>query len=586
MGVPGFFAWLLKQDKQNKILKKKLQNKPHTLFFDANCLFHPQCFKILKSFPFESSVDKLEHMMMERIINYIKFIIDYVNPQDLVYIAVDGVAPLAKINQQRKRRYKSVEENEIKNNIYKKYDIPNNTNWSNIVITPGTEFMKKLDKKIKDCISSNKLLNQHNTNQVKIIYSSYEERGEGEHKILQYLKNNYKNNTEKTHIVYGLDADLIFLTLSSNMENIFLLREQSNFGKAPKTTPTNEKEINPITDVEEPMTYVSILDSRKVFNKYFKSRLDINDEFINFNENPGNADISQSSNKQNNNLDFINDFIFMCYFLGNDFLPHIPSINIRSEGIEYLIDAYVFAYERTEELMIKEIYPEIKYGLKTIELFLSYLADIENSYFKDYSQKQFKHLYPPSYVNKPHEKELWEIENLTSDMFKNEPEVKNKDSFNLLSPHINMETSKNIYYEHHFHMKFNVKNQIKNVTHSFFEVLKWVSEYYFKEAISWNIQYTYDASPFISDLYQNFKQFSEIEIKKDNKNLTINQQLLSVIPPSKMNILDKTVQNKMNNMEIKYMLPNEVTYDFAYKDKFWLCEAIMPYLDYDIICKS
>jgi 5'-3' exonuclease len=576
MGVPGFFAWLLKQDKQNKILKRNLQKRPHTLFFDANCLFHPQCFKILKSYPFEMSIDKLEHMMMERIINYIKFIIDYVNPEDLVYIAVDGVAPLAKINQQRKRRYKSVEENEIKNNIYKKYDIPNNTSWSNIVITPGTDFMKKLDKKIKDCISTNKLVK--NTNQAKIIYSSYEERGEGEHKILQYLKNNYKNNTEKTHIVYGLDADLIFLTLASNMENIYLLREQSNFGKGPKTTQKEEDEKNPITDVEEPMTYVSILDSRKVFNKYFKSRLDINDDFINENN-------QQTDN--NKNIDFINDFIFMCYFLGNDFLPHIPSINIRADGIEYLIDAYVFAFERTDELMIQETYPEIKYGLKTIELFLSYLADIENTYFKDNPyQKKYKQFYPPSHVNKPHEKELWEIENLTSNMFKNEPEVINKDPFNLLNPHINMETSKNNYYEHHFHIKFNIKNQIKNVTHSFFEVLKWVGEYYFKEASSWNVQYKYDAAPFISDLYENFKQFSEIEIKKNNKNLTINQQLLSVIPPSKMNILDKTVQNKMNNMQIKYMLPNEVTYDFAYKDKFWLCEAIMPYLDYDVICQN
>jgi 5'-3' exonuclease len=581
MGVPGFFAWLLKQDKQNKILKRNIQNKSHTLFFDANCLFHPQCFKILKFYPFESSIDKLEHMMMERIINYIKFIIDYVNPQDLVYIAVDGVAPLAKINQQRKRRYKSVEENTIKNNIYKKYDIPNNTSWSNIVITPGTEFMKKLDKKIKECISSNKLLNQHNTNQVKIIYSSYEEKGEGEHKILQYLKNNYKNNTEKTHIVYGLDADLIFLTLASNMENIYLLREQSNFGKPSKAPQIKEEQLNPITDVEEPMTYVSILDSRKVFNKYFKSRLDINDDFINFNTNQEN----QQNNQQN--IDFINDFIFMCYFLGNDFLPHIPSINIREEGIEYLIDAYVFAFERTDELMIQQTIPNIKYGLKTIELFLSYLADIENSYFKDNSyKKQYKHLYPPSYINKLHEKELWEIENLTNDMFKNIKEVINKDPFNLVNPHINMETSKNNYYEHHFNMKFNVKNQIKNVTHSFFEVLKWVSEYYFKEASSWNIQYIYDASPFISDLYQNFKQFNEIEIKKDNQSLTIHQQLLSVIPPNKKDILDKSVQNKMNNMQIKYMLPEKVTYDFAYKDKFWLCEAIMPYLDYEIISKT
>jgi 5'-3' exonuclease len=363
------------------------------------------------------------------------------------------------------------------------------------------------------------------------------------------------------------------------MENIFLLREQSNFGKTPKSTLKEDKEVNPITDVEEPMTYVSILDSRKVFNKYFKSRLDINDNFINEN--------NQQPDDNNKNIDFINDFIFMCYFLGNDFLPHIPSINIRADGIEYLIDAYVFAFERTEELMIKETYPEIKYGLKTIELFLSYLADIENTFFKDNPyNKQNKYNHMPSYINKPHEKELWEIENLTSDMFKNEPEVKNKDPFNLLNPHINMETSKNIYYEHHFNMKFNVKNQIKNVTRSFFEVLKWVSEYYFKEASSWNVQYKYDTSPFISDLYENFKQFKEIEIKKDNKNLTINQQLLSVIPPSKMNILDKKVQDKMNNMQIKYMLPNGVLYDFAYKDKFWLCEAIMPYLDYDIICQN
>ena len=240
MGVPGFFAWLLKQDKNNRILKKRLESQPNTLFFDANCLFHPQCFKILKAFPYETSVNKLEEMMMERIINYIKFIIKYVNPSDLVYIAVDGVAPLAKINQQRKRRYKSVEENEMKNNIYKQYNIPNNTTWSNIVITPGTDFMKKLDKKIKSFINESDKANKY-----KFIYSSYEERGEGEHKILQYLKNNYnKFNTEKTHIIYGLDADLIFLALSSNMSNIYLLREQSNFGKTPQI-----EEKDPIKDV-------------------------------------------------------------------------------------------------------------------------------------------------------------------------------------------------------------------------------------------------------------------------------------------------------------------------------------------------
>lgn len=548
MGVPGFFAWLLKQDKSNRILKKRFESKPNTLFFDANCLFHPQCFKILKAFPYETSVNKLEEMMMERIINYIKFIINYVNPTDLVYIAVDGVAPLAKINQQRKRRYKSVEENEMKNNIYKQYNIPNNTAWSNIVITPGTDFMKKLDKKIKLFINESDKVNKY-----KIIYSSYEERGEGEHKILQYLKNNYKNiNTEKTHIIYGLDADLIFLALSSNMKNIYLLREQSNFGKTPQI-----EEKDPIKDVGEPMTYVSILESREVFNIYFKSRLDIEPE---------------------EEIDFINDFIFLCYFLGNDFLPHIPSINIRKDGLETIIEAYIFAYERTGEIIIKEVEPKIIYSLKTIELFLSYLADIEKTYFKERYKINYTQ-YCPSYLTKQHEKELWKIENLINIKKENDP-------FNLLSPYIEHEEAKANYYLHHFHMRFNLKKQIQKVTFSFYNVLKWVSEYYFHEAPSWNVQYNFDEAPFVSDIYENFKQFSEIEIiKNSNTSLSIPQQLLSVIPPAKKDILDKSIQDKMNNTNIIHMLPIKVEYDYNYKEKFWLCEAIMPYLNYEEIEK-
>jgi 5'-3' exonuclease len=547
MGVPGFFAWLLKQDKNNRILKKRLESQPNTLFFDANCLFHPQCFKILKAFPYETSVNKLEEMMMERIINYIKFIIKYVNPSDLVYIAVDGVAPLAKINQQRKRRYKSVEENEMKNNIYKQYNIPNNTSWSNIVITPGTDFMKKLDKKIKSFINESDKANKY-----KFIYSSYEERGEGEHKILQYLKNNYnKINTEKTHIIYGLDADLIFLALSSNMSNIYLLREQSNFGKTPQI-----EEKDPIKDVGEPMTYVSILECRKVFNIYFKSRLDIEPE---------------------QEIDFINDFIFLCYFLGNDFLPHIPSINIRKDGLETILEAYIFAFERTGEIIIKEIDPKIIYSLKTIELFLSYLADIEKTYFKE-RYKVNSTYNCPSYITKQHEKELWKIENLINIHRDNDP-------FYLLSPYIDHEEAKANYYLHHFNMRFNLKNQVKKVTLSFYNVLKWVSEYYFHDAPSWNVQYDFDEAPFVSDIYENFKQFAEIEILHNNKSLSIPQQLLSVIPPAKKDILDKSIQDKMNDINIIHMLPIKVEYDYNYKEKFWLCEAIMPYLNYEEIEK-
>ena len=177
MGVPGFFAWLLKEN--GDIIVNNLQHI-NTLYIDANC---PQCFIVLKYMINEHDVNKLEKIMIKRIINYITFLINYVNPSDLIYIAVDGVAPVAKINQQRKRRYKSVNDNQIKYDLMKKYNIPYNDSWSNIVITPGTIFMEKLHVELLKYSSSNN----------KIIYSSFKEHGEGEHKILQHIKLNCLN---------------------------------------------------------------------------------------------------------------------------------------------------------------------------------------------------------------------------------------------------------------------------------------------------------------------------------------------------------------------------------------------------------
>ena len=149
MGVPGFFAWLLRKYKKNDMIISTLpkNEKVKYLFIDANCLFHPQCFKVLGVMKDWKNKTTLENKMMKQILSYIDFLIEITNPET-VMICVDGVAPVAKMSQQRKRRFRSFDDLEMNNKIKKKHNHPVSKPWSNIVCTPGTEFMEKLHKKI------------------------------------------------------------------------------------------------------------------------------------------------------------------------------------------------------------------------------------------------------------------------------------------------------------------------------------------------------------------------------------------------------------------------------------------------------
>jgi 5'-3' exonuclease len=102
MGVPAFFRKLIKK---YKILRNNPDMPVRELHIDGNCLFHPSCFKVLDFNKSETNQQILFEKMSERIIAYIDYLIQLTCPTDLVHIAVDGVAPLAKINQQRMRRF-------------------------------------------------------------------------------------------------------------------------------------------------------------------------------------------------------------------------------------------------------------------------------------------------------------------------------------------------------------------------------------------------------------------------------------------------------------------------------------------------
>jgi len=103
------------------------------LFMDFNCLI----YHCIASQPAYLDAERIqwEQGLIETVISYCKDVVKEVAPSEGVYIAIDGVVPMAKMRQQRLRRFKSVWEQKKVGNVAK---------WNTNAITPGTLFMDKL----------------------------------------------------------------------------------------------------------------------------------------------------------------------------------------------------------------------------------------------------------------------------------------------------------------------------------------------------------------------------------------------------------------------------------------------------------
>ena len=160
MGIPAYFSHIVKQHKD--IIKKfnKDFGVVDNLLMDCNSIVY-DCI---------------------RSIDYIKDI----KPTNTVYIAFDGVAPVAKLEQQRTRRYKS----HFTNNVIDSFKNTKTSYWDTTNITPGTNFMNKLSKYIHNYFNDSRNFNVKN-----LIISTSTTEGEGEHKLFSDIRkdNDYIN---------------------------------------------------------------------------------------------------------------------------------------------------------------------------------------------------------------------------------------------------------------------------------------------------------------------------------------------------------------------------------------------------------
>ncbi len=539
MGVPSYFRDLLR--KYPNIVESNIKFTCLNLYIDANCLFHPQCFKIVDLCIDIDDKKQMMRMMFDAIIKYINYIVNFAKPSNLIYIAVDGVAPVAKISQQRKRRFGGAYN--YKHMVLRKHNIKFNDSWSNIVITPGTEFMFCLHNEIEKYCKTVKGIN--------IIYSSYHEHGEGEHKILQHLKNNkdaLSKNTKKSIVVYGLDADLIFLMMASELNNVYLLRESTDV--------IPNKQIK-----NEILQYVSI---DKIKHAILTDKI---------------CGLGYIDNWPNKN-ELIHDYIFICYLLGNDFMPHLLSINIQINGMTHLIRAYNYVCAQLNCCLVNTS-KQTEVSLNSLFLieFLKILADQETYFFTNDLQN-FMERANNKICNETevHKKEIWRIENLQN-------VIHNNNTIKL--GHGEYNEWKMRYYAHYFNTSAHMNEMINDICINYIEGLLWVANYYFNKCSSWRWQYKYTYAPLVSDIVRciekmpNIIDIAQSNIKSNDKPISMCSQLLSVVPSKFVEILPNELQHLLisERSPIIDMYPTFHKIDTLNETQLYKCHHILPYLN-------
>lgn len=187
MGIPFYFVSLIKTHK-TIVSRVRTRLEPNVLAIDFNCLIHTY---MDDARPIESILEALDTLLA-----------DTCSPRTHLYIAMDGLVPYAKIVQQRYRRFRISE--------------GNNPVFDRNQISPGTPYMKELDLAVRARFP-------------QAIISSTDLPGEGEHKLFEWLKT--LPPAERTNtVIYGLDADLILLSLAQEqLCSLSLLRENQNF---------------------------------------------------------------------------------------------------------------------------------------------------------------------------------------------------------------------------------------------------------------------------------------------------------------------------------------------------------------------
>jgi 5'-3' exoribonuclease 1 len=574
MGIPFYFGEIISKSpltKRFNIISDKLPQRSTRLFLDFNSIIHPCSAEVVSRLSNKVEVnDLLYKSIFDKITDYTLNLIDIAKPSELLFVAIDGVAPRAKMNQQRKRRYLSAQRNMRIADFKSKNDIPHVT-WDSNCITPGTDFMLKLDMYLETHFKAK--VSQKFPLLKDIIISGSTERGEGEHKMIKFIKQN--NAVSHYDVIYGLDADLIMLSLTSHNANIVLMRESNDFGHLQSKT-------------KVPFKFLVIQNLKESIYAVLR-----NDESTIIQD----SDAEEKTLKSLNNL--INDYVVICFCLGNDFIPSLSFLRIKEGAVDILLDCYKKACKDSNLVLYDSILNVYKVNFTVFENFIAELRKCEDEMMHcvvehfgntlPKPQRNFNNYVRTVKQHNPHlslkEAQERAVRDFSMDL--EEYPLRFKPLFEI-TPKCDKKW-RNSYY--HNILGSNSPEIVNDACKQYINGLLWTLNYYFDLSASTEWYYPMHYAPCASDMLKYIMSLSEDEVNQQKTALmnsenvsTLNEshiQLLLVLPPQSRNLIPVHLQKIMTdvNLGCVHFYPHTFNVHTYLRYKMWECSPIIPNID-------
>uniref|UniRef100_A0A6I8RYS6 5'-3' exoribonuclease 1 n=1 Tax=Xenopus tropicalis TaxID=8364 RepID=A0A6I8RYS6_XENTR len=571
MGVPKFYRWISERYPcLSEVVKEHQIPEFDNLYLDMNGIIH-QC-----SHPNDDDVHFriTEDKIFADIFHYLEVLFRIIKPRKVFFMAVDGVAPRAKMNQQRGRRFRSAKEAEdkIKKAVEKGEVLPTEARFDSNCITPGTEFMARLHEHLKYFVNM-KISTDKSWQGVAIYLSGHETPGEGEHKIMEFIrsqKTKPDHDPNTRHCLYGLDADLIMLGLTSHEVHFSLLREEVRFGGK-----KNQKRVTAPEETTFHLLHLSLMR-----------------EYIDY-------EFSSLKNKISFEYDverIIDDWILMGFLVGNDFIPHLPHLHINHDALPLLYRTYISVLPTIGGYINENGY----LNLYNFGKYLEKLSDFDREHFNEIfvDLKWFESKVGNKYLNEAAGQAAEEAKNIkkkknkvpedafcfsalenngeeNSECLDEDPEDdENEDDL--------FETEFRQYKRTYYMSKMGVEvvsdEFLADQAKCYVQAIQWILHYYYHGVQSWSWYYPYHYAPYLSDICN----ISHLKLTFNlGKPFMPFEQLLAVLPAASKDLLPLTYQNLMisSDSPIIDYYPQDFKTDLNGKQQEWEAVVLIPFID-------